>query len=235
MAHVTKDVQALKNSIGQPVVAADATHMAANNLSAESESHPENESRFKCLEMKVECLEKETAHDENRISQMELQLQAGLPCNCNGTFIWRIPGITQKRRDAIKQQIKSIYSPPFYTGLNGYKMCLCVDLNGDGVGYTTHLSVFFVLMKGKYDALLRWPFDHKISFILIDQISHKHIVKIITPNSRDASFQQPQSDMNIASGDPQFADIAILGNKNYSKDDTIFLKCIVDTSRICHP
>ena len=235
MTYVTKEVQTLKNSIGLPVVAADVTHTRANNLSAESESHPEYESRSKCLEMRVACLEKEMAHNKYLISQLELQLQAALASTSKGTFIWRIPGITQKRRDAIKQQIKPIYSPPFYTGPNGYKMCLCAYFNGNGVGYTTHLSVFFILMKGECDPLLQWPFNHKISFILIDQISYNHIVKTMSPNSKDASFQQPQSDMNIAAGYPQFADIAVLENKNYSKDNAIFLKCIVDTSRIHHP
>lgn len=228
----TMEVQALKHRIGQPLGEADVTHRAINNLSVESESHHESESRLKCLEMRVESLEKTKAHNKYHISQLELQLQTALANSCNGTLIWRIPDITQKRRDAIRQPI---YSLPFYTGPNGYKMCLCAYLNGNGMGHTTHLSIFLILMKGVCDALLQWPFDHKISFILIDQISHKLIVKTMTPNSRDASFQQPQSDMNVASGYPQFADIAVLENKNYSKDDTIFLKCIVDTSGIYHP
>ena len=46
-------------------------------------------------------------------------------------------------------------------------MCIQAYLNGDGSGYNTHLSVFFVLMKGEYDALLRWPFDYKVSMILV--------------------------------------------------------------------
>ena len=50
---------------------------------------------------------------------------------------------------------------------NGYKMCIRVYLNGDGMGYKTHLSLFFVLMKGEFDALLKWPFEHKISMILV--------------------------------------------------------------------
>lgn len=35
-------------------------------------------------------------------------------------------------------------------------------LNGDGTGKGTHLSLFFVVMKGDYDALLPWPFRHKV-------------------------------------------------------------------------
>jgi len=50
---------------------------------------------------------------------------------------------------------------------NGYKMCIRAYLNGDGSGYKTHLSLFFVVMKGEYDALLKWPFDNKVSMILV--------------------------------------------------------------------
>lgn len=42
-------------------------------------------------------------------------------------------------------------------------MCLRLYLNGDGSGRGTHLSLFFVVMKGKYDALLKWPFSQKVN------------------------------------------------------------------------
>lgn len=50
----------------------------------------------------------------------------------------------------------------FYTAKYGYKVCLRVYLNGDGTGKGTHVSLFFVVMKGDYDALLPWPFRHKV-------------------------------------------------------------------------
>jgi len=46
-------------------------------------------------------------------------------------------------------------------------MCIRAYLNGDGSGYKTHLSLFFVVMKGEYDALLKWPFNNKVSMILV--------------------------------------------------------------------
>jgi len=58
---------------------------------------------------------------------------------------------------------------------NGYKMCIRAYLNGDGSGYTTHLSVFFVVMKGEYDALLKWPFDYKVSMILVGEERFIHV------------------------------------------------------------
>lgn len=50
----------------------------------------------------------------------------------------------------------------FYSSKYGYKMCLRLYLNGDGTGRGTHLSLFFVVMKGKCDALLKWPFSQKV-------------------------------------------------------------------------
>ena len=50
------------------------------------------------------------------MSELELQLQASLASTHNGSFLWRIPEIARRRRDAIEERITSIYSPPFYTG-----------------------------------------------------------------------------------------------------------------------
>ena len=48
-------------------------------------------------------------------------------------------------------------------------MCARIYLNGDGMGKGTHISLFFVIMRGEYDALLRWPFRQKVTFMLLDQ------------------------------------------------------------------
>jgi len=42
-------------------------------------------------------------------------------------------------------------------------MCARLYLNGDGMGKGTHVSLFFVVMRGAYDALLKWPFRQKVS------------------------------------------------------------------------
>ena len=41
--------------------------------------------------------------------------------------------------------------------------------------------------------------------------------------------------MNIASWCPQFAKLSILDEENYVREDVLFIKCIVDTSKIFHP
>ena len=168
-------------------------------------------------------------------SELELQLQASLASTHNGAFLWRIPDMRRRIRDAKIGRITSIYSPPFYTGKNGYKMCIRAYLNGDGSGEGTHLSIFFVLMKGEYDPLLQWPFDHKVSLVLVDQEQKKHLVQTFKPNLQSNSFQRPKSDMNVASGCPEFAKLSVLDDPSYVKDDVMFIKAIVDTSKIIHP
>lgn len=46
-------------------------------------------------------------------------------------------------------------------------MCLRIYLNGDGTGRGTHLSLFFVVMRGHSDALLKWPFNQKVTLVII--------------------------------------------------------------------
>lgn len=59
-------------------------------------------------------------------------------------------------------------------------MCLRIYLNGDGTGRGTHLSLFFVVMRGHSDALLKWPFNQKVPHITTRQtllILDEHINK----------------------------------------------------------
>ena len=189
----------------------------------------------KQLEEKVLELERTLNVISVHHSELELQLQASLASTHNGAFLWRIPEVRRRIRDAKIGRITSIYSPPFYTGRNGYKMCIRAYLNGDGTGEGTHLSIFFVLMKGEYDPLLQWPFESKVSLILVDQDHMKHLVQTFKPNAQSSSFQKPKTDMNVASGCPEFADLSILDNTSYVKDDVMYIKAIVDTSKIFHP
>lgn len=194
-----------------------------------------SDSRMSMVEKKLEDLERQNTTVKVHVSELELQLQASLASTHNGSFLWRIPDVRRRRKDAVDERITSIYSPPFYTGRNGYKMCIRAYLNGDGIGFQTHLSLFFVLMRGEYDPLLKWPFEYKVSLILVDQDHRKHIVQTFKPTPDSSSFKRPTSDMNVASGCPQFSKVGVLDEKNYVKDDIMYIKCIVDVSRIFHP
>ena len=164
------------------------------------------------------------------LTQLELLLQ-GFFTTHNRAFMWRIPEVYQKLRDARSRMggNTSIDSLPFYIGRNGYKMCIRAYLNGDGSGEGTHLSIFFVLMKGEYDPLLQWPFEPTVSLILVDQDNRKNdFVRTFKSESQSCGFSRPKTDMCIASGSPQFADLSILEHTGYVKADVMYIEAIVD-------
>ena len=155
--------------------------------------------------------------------------------NHDGSMIWKIPQFSQRRADAQNGKYTSIFSLPFYSGRYGYKMCLRLYIMGDGIGKGTHLSLFFVVMRGEFDNILQWPFTHKVTFKLINQAGGRDIVDTFQPDPMSSSFRKPKSDMNIASGCPRFVSHTELEKDGFIVDDTVFIKCMIDTSTIRHP
>ena len=98
------------------------------------------------------------------------------------------------------------------------------------MGRGTHISVFFVVMRGQYDALLRWQSRKKVTFMLLDQDNVEHVVDAFRPDPNGSSFHRRRRETNIASGCPMFLSLTELHNHAYIRDDTLFLKIIVDTS-----
>ena len=44
--------------------------------------------------------------------------------------------------------------------------------NGNGSGEGSHVSIYIKILPGEYDALLKWPFSHTVSFTLYDQAAN---------------------------------------------------------------
>ena len=148
----------------------------------------------------------------------------------DGVLVWKISDFAKRRQNAVTGYETSFYSPCFFTSRYGYKMCARVYLNGDGIGKGTHISVFFVVMRGEYDALLRWPFRQKVTFMLLDQNNVEHVIDSFRPDPNSSSFQRPRRETNIASGCPTFCPLSEVNNHAYIRDDVMFLKVIVDTT-----
>uniref|UniRef100_A0A9L0S678 TNF receptor-associated factor n=1 Tax=Equus caballus TaxID=9796 RepID=A0A9L0S678_HORSE len=149
----------------------------------------------------------------------------------NGKLIWKVTDYKMKKREALEGHTVSIFSQPFYTSRCGYRLCARAYLNGDGSGKGTHLSLYFVVMRGEFDSLLQWPFRQRVTLMLLDQSGKKnHIMETFKADPNSSSFKRPDGEMNIASGCPRFVAHSTLENaKNtYIKDDTIFLKVAVD-------
>ncbi|XP_039362056.1 TNF receptor-associated factor 2 isoform X3 [Mauremys reevesii] len=201
------------------------------SLTAEaySRQHRLDQEKIEMLSNKVRQLERSIGLKDLAMADMEQKIRDMEASTYDGVFIWKITDFARKRQEAIAGRCPAIFSPAFYTSKYGYRMCLRVYLNGDGTGRGTHLSLFFVVMKGPNDALLRWPFNQKVTLMLLDQNNREHIIDAFRPDVTSSSFQRPVTEMNIASGCPLFCPVSKMEAKNsYVRDDAIFIKAIVD-------
>ena len=98
-----------------------------------------------------------------RLAEQDLRFQVLETAAYDGLLIWKIKDFARRKHEAVTAKTLSLYSQPFYTSKYGYKMCARVYLNGDGMGKGTHMSLFFVIMRGDYDDLLQWPFRQKVT------------------------------------------------------------------------
>ncbi|XP_022357195.1 TNF receptor-associated factor 2 isoform X3 [Enhydra lutris kenyoni] len=191
--------------------------------------HRLDQDRIEALSNKVQQLERSISLKDLAMAELEQKVHEMEATTFDGVFIWKICDFARKRQEAVAGRTPAIFSPAFYTSRYGYKMCLRIYLNGDGTGRGTHLSLFFVVMKGPHDALLRWPFNQKVTLMLLDQNNREHVIDAFRPDVTSSSFQRPISDMNIASGCPLFCPVSKMEAKNsYVRDDAIFIKAIVD-------
>ncbi|KAJ3605195.1 hypothetical protein NHX12_027245 [Muraenolepis orangiensis] len=188
-----------------------------------------DQDKMENLGNKVRQLERTLTMRDLQLAETEQLLRELQFCTYDGVFIWKISEFLRRRQDALAGRTPAMFSPAFYSSKYGYKMCLRLYLNGDGTGRGTHLSLFFVVMRGKCDALLKWPFSQKVTLMLLDQNNREHIIDAFRPDVTSTSFQQPISEMNIASGCPLFCPLTTLaGKSSYLRNDNIFIKAIVD-------
>ena len=183
-------------------------------------------------ERRLDRTEHQLALHEIQLSEQDLQIQMLEATSYNGVYVWKIDQYSRRFQEAVSGKTPSIYSPPFYVGRFGYKVCARLYPNGDGIGKGTHMSMFFVIMRGEYDALLPWPFVQKVHFRLIDQDRIRDAYDAFRPEPHSSSFKRPTSDMNIASGCPTFISHTELRQGGFIQNDTMFVKITVDMANL---
>lgn len=193
------------------------------------------DTEIKALQQLTTQLQRTLQGKNAEIEDRDFRLSLIENSNYDGTMIWKIPQFSQRMTDAQTGKYTSIFSLPFYSGRYGYKMCLRLYIMGDGIGKNSHMSLFFVVMKGEFDNILPWPFSCRVTFRLINQSSGRDVVDTFQPDPMSSSFKKPKSDMNIASGCPRFILHSDLKTGGYIVDDTVFIKCVVDRSSVRHP
>ena len=120
----------------------------------------------------------------------------------------------------------------FNTGQYGYKLRAEAFLNGLGQGKGTHLSLYVVIMKGEYDAILPWPFQQRVDFVLIDQDNEigarQNKVWRLSCDRDSDYFKRPNKMKSLGFGCPKFVSLETLRTKHYIRDNTIFIRIDVE-------
>ena len=112
------------------------------------------------------------------------------------------------------------FSPPFYSGPVGYKMCLCVVNDGFMPGYFA-LSVY--LMRGEHDDRLAWPFRGDITVQLVNQINDQNHMKVtlkFSNKSPISSCSRVTSRERAKSGCEEM----FVHSRLFVKDDCVYLR-----------
>ena len=143
-------------------------------------------------------------------------------------FVWKINDFSNVLRQAKTKENKRMDSHPFYTSRYGNKLKVRVHPNGIGSTTNTHLSVYIVVMKGEYDAILPWPFKKKVTFTLIDQqedsAERENVTWHFIPGNRPRSFARPTENENSGWGFADFISHEELHSRRYLVDDTLFIQ-----------
>ena len=228
-ARIKNEVSEMKIKVRE--LTSDCSNLRERNMGLERQLR-DKVTIIERLQSRMDQIDESLALNTVKITDMESQrdprFKQGIIHSHNGTLLWKIESYQRKRQDAINGVKTALYSPPFYSAQFGYKMCAKIYMNGDGFGKGSHLSLFFVVMRGDYDALQTWPFQKKITMMLLDQGNGDHMIDAFHSDPQSSSFQRPKSDMNIASGSPLFMPLDSLNNRQYIKDDVMFIKVIVD-------
>lgn len=153
LANFEGNIRSLQNSFDVL-----ARQIDAINLKVE-----ENTETVGTLQTEMNQCTKALTQVNGMVNEVGLKVDILAVRSINGILIWKVNEVEKRIEEAKTGKILSLYSPPFFTSLHGYRMCLRMYLDGDGQGKGTHISLFLVIMKSDYDDLLTWPFTQKVT------------------------------------------------------------------------
>ena len=126
-------------------------------------------------QLKARLASSGTTNDASTISDEKMATTVVIPCEA-------------------QTSTKRTNSAPFFSDIDnsGYQMCINLSRSEE---LNPELTFALVLMRGKLDKHLPWPFNRKIVLTVISKDTSKHEVIAIQPKS-EKSFQRPKSDLN---------------------------------------
>uniref|UniRef100_T1IS05 MATH domain-containing protein n=1 Tax=Strigamia maritima TaxID=126957 RepID=T1IS05_STRMM len=168
-------------------------------------------------------LEKVENNCNKKVDEMEL---AWTNKRSSFEFVWKVENFARVQQSAKSGTRTVVYSDPFYSSEFGYKMRLMLYPNGNGACTGTHLSIYRQMMKGRNDAVLKWPIEYTGDVTILDQLNYKehHSYKIESDLIKFREYYaKPINEFNTGVGFPAFISLEKL-KPLYLVDDAIFIK-----------
>lgn len=133
------------------------------------ESQSQQERDQKCqtetLRQEVTSLNIKSDATRNDLSQQCYSIQS---------FIGLFPvEFVMSNFECLRQNGIEWQSMPFYSHLEGYRLCLVAYPNGMGNAEGSYVSVYICLMQGEFDNKLRWPFRGAVTIQILNQLGDR--------------------------------------------------------------
>ena len=154
-----------------------------------------------------------------------------LKLNPTVTIALKIPNFTRKLNQANSSNtIGRIDGEPFYTS-HGYRMNIFVHLNESKSGYTGYMGIYFRLMRGDHDDCLEWPFNKRVTFIVVDQqndgLKINNFEKTLTPAGREV-FKRPVIETKTGRGFRPFMPHSTLRTRQYIENQAVCIAVAIE-------
>ena len=127
------------------------------------------------LTRKITASEQKIQTQEATLNQHQKTLEKVM---CTGTLPFES---TMTEFAKHKRASDKWFSPPFYTHTHGYRMCVEVYANGFGPGKGTHVTISICIMRGPFDADLKWPFRGDVTIQIVNQAGDDNHQETVIP------------------------------------------------------
>ncbi|KAK2515029.1 hypothetical protein Q9233_014641 [Columba guinea] len=197
------------------------------------------------LELKIAELHRCLTQKDTGLSNLHKSLLFSEQASYDGVFLWKITDVGRKLQDSVTGRAVSLYSP----AVLNLRSSFASEWSDAHTGKAAPTRVPYVALRD-FQAPECWCLTFPnlcppglkpetrfflalaVTFMLLDQNNREHIIDAFRPDLTSASFQRPVNDMNVASGCPLFLPLSKLQSPKYAyvKEDTLFLKCIIETN-----
>lgn len=167
----------------------------------------------------LQDLHRHTAALEGAMEELKAQQYSGV-------FTWRVEGFQEYLQCQRANQPVVLYSPGFYTGRPGYKLCLRLQLQPPSAPRSPDfLSLFVHTMRGAFDQQVIWPLQGTFKLTIVDPVESQHITEVMETKPDLLAFQRPTTDRNLKGfGYVTFVHLNQL-SKKHIEDNVLQVRC----------